>query len=159
MVMLPLPWDYQMVKVSLPQPVPSVRNMFLQQVSLYTLRRHGGTECPLVLTLPVRGFPQGPASVTFQSDSVRPHRWQPTWLPHPRDSAGKNTGVGCHFLLQCMKVKSESEVAQSCSTLCDPIDVSPPGSAISGICHTVLSLPAPNPLQASEPFPMSQLFP
>ena len=46
------------------------------------------------------------------SDSVRPHRWQPTRLPRPWDSPGKNTGVGCHFLLQCMKVKSESEVAQ-----------------------------------------------
>ena len=46
------------------------------------------------------------------SDSVRPHRWQPTRLPRPRDSPGKNTGVGCHFLLRCMKVKSESEVAQ-----------------------------------------------
>ena len=50
------------------------------------------------------------------SDSVRPHRWQPTRLPHPWDSPGKNTGVGCHLLLQCMKVKSESEVAQSCPT-------------------------------------------
>ena len=56
------------------------------------------------------------------SDSVWPHRWQPTRLPHPWDSPGKNTGVGCHFLLQCMKVKSESEVAQSCLTLCDPMD-------------------------------------
>src|SRR5574337_949331 len=50
------------------------------------------------------------------SDSVRPHRRQPTRIPHPWDSQGKNTGVGCHFLLQCMKVKSESEVAQSCPT-------------------------------------------
>ena len=48
---------------------------------------------------------------------VRPHRWQPTRLPLPWDSPGKNTGVGYHFLLQCMKVKSESEVAQSCLTL------------------------------------------
>ena len=54
------------------------------------------------------------------SDSVRPHRQQPTRLPHPWDSPGKNTGVGCHFLLQCMKVKSESEVTQSCPTLRDP---------------------------------------
>ena len=46
------------------------------------------------------------------SNSVRPHRWQPTRLPHPWDSPGKNTGVGCHFLLQCMKVKSESEVTR-----------------------------------------------
>ena len=55
------------------------------------------------------------------SNSVRPHRQQPTSLPHPWDSPGKNTGVGCHFLLQCMKVKSESEVAQSCPTLLDPM--------------------------------------
>ena len=53
--------------------------------------------------------------------------------PHPWDSPGKNTGVGCHFLLQCMKVKSESEVSQSCLTLCDPMDCSPPGSSIHGI--------------------------
>ena len=52
---------------------------------------------------------------------------------HPRDSPGKNTGVGCHFLLQCMKVKSESEVAQSCPTLSDPMDCSPPGSSVHGI--------------------------
>ena len=67
------------------------------------------------------------------SDSVRPHRWQPTRLPRPWDSPGKNTGVGCHFLLQCMKVKSESEVAQSCTTLCDPMDCSLPGSSTHGI--------------------------
>ena len=54
------------------------------------------------------------------SDSVQPHRRQPTRLPHPWDSPGKNTGVGWHFLLQCMKVKSESEVAQSCPTLATP---------------------------------------
>ena len=54
------------------------------------------------------------------SDSVRPHRRQPTRLPHPWDSPGKNTGVGCHFLLQSMKVKRESEVAQSCLTLATP---------------------------------------
>ena len=57
-----------------------------------------------------------------------PHRRQPTRLPRPWDSPGKNTGVGCHFLLQCMKVKSESEVAQSCPTLSDPMYCSPPGS-------------------------------
>ena len=67
------------------------------------------------------------------SDSVRPHIRQPTRLPHPWDSPGKNTGVGCHFLLQCMKVKSESEVAQSCPTLSDPMDCSPSGSSIHGI--------------------------
>ena len=67
------------------------------------------------------------------SDSVRPHRWQPTRLPRPWDSPGKNTGVGCHFLLQCMKVKSKSEVAQSCPTLRDPMDCSLPCSSIYGI--------------------------
>ena len=67
------------------------------------------------------------------SNSVRPHRWQPTSLLCPWDSPGKNTGVGCHFPLQCMKVKSESEVAQSCPTLSDPMDCSLPGSSIHGI--------------------------
>ena len=64
------------------------------------------------------------------SDSVRPHKRQPTRLPRPWDSPGKNTGVGCHFLLQCVKVKSESEVAQ---TLRDPMDCSLPGSSVHGI--------------------------
>ena len=81
------------------------------------------------------------------SDSVRPHREQPTRLPHPWDSPGKNTGVGCHFLLQCMKAKSESEVTQPCPTLRDPMDCSLPGSCIHGIfpgkstgvgCHHLL---------------------
>ena len=61
------------------------------------------------------------------------HRLQPTRLLHPWDSPGKNTGVGCHFLLQGMKVKSESEVAQSCPTHRDPTDCSPPGSSVRGI--------------------------
>ena len=67
------------------------------------------------------------------SDSVRPHRRRPTRLPRPWDSPGKNTGVGCHFLLQCMKVKSESEVIQLCSTPSDPMDCSLPGSSAHGI--------------------------
>ena len=67
------------------------------------------------------------------SDSVRPHRWQPTRLCCPWDSPGKNTGVGCHFLLQCMKVKSGSEVTQSCLTLHNPMDWSLPGSSFHGI--------------------------
>ena len=67
------------------------------------------------------------------SHSVRPHRQQPTRLPRLWDSPGKNTRVGCHFLLQCMKVKSESEVAQSCPTLSDPMDFSLPGSSVHGI--------------------------
>ena len=67
------------------------------------------------------------------SDSVQPHRRQPTRLPHPWDFPGKNTGVGCHFLLQCVKVKIESEVAQSYLTPSDPVDCSPSGSSIHGI--------------------------
>ena len=71
-------------------------------------------------------------SLTVVSDSVGPHRpRQPTRLPRPWDSPGKNTGVGCHFLLQCMKVKSESEVAPSCPTF--SMDCSLPGSSIHGI--------------------------
>ena len=71
-------------------------------------------------------------SSSVVSDSVRPHRRQPTRLSRPWDSPGKNTGVGCHFLLQCMKVKSESEVAHSCSTLHNPMDCSLPGSSVHG---------------------------
>ena len=67
------------------------------------------------------------------SDSVRPHRWQPTRLPVPGILQAKNTEVGCHFLLQCMKVKSENEVAQSCPTLSNLMDCSPPGSSVHGI--------------------------
>ena len=66
------------------------------------------------------------------SDSVRPHRRQPTRLPRPWDSPGKNTGVGCHFLLQWMKVKSESEVASHVCLLANPMDCSLPGSSIHG---------------------------
>ena len=68
-----------------------------------------------------------------RSDSVRPHRWQPTRLPRPWDPPGKNTGVGCHFLLQCMQVKSESEVSQSCPALSNPTDYSLPGCSVHGI--------------------------
>ena len=74
------------------------------------------------------------AAKSLQSrPTLRPHRRQPPRLPHPWDSPGKNTGVGCHFLPQCMKVKSESEVAQSCQILSDPMDCSLPGSSIHGI--------------------------
>ena len=79
-------------------------------------------------------------------DFVRPHRRQPTRLPHPWDSPGKNTGVGCHFLLQCMKVKNESEVTQSCLTqrphglqptrLLRPWDF--PGKSTGVGCHCLL---------------------
>ena len=70
---------------------------------------------------------------SVMSDSVQPQRWQPTRLPYPWDSPGKNTGLGCHFHLQCMKVKNESEVTQLCLTLSDPMDCSLPGSSIHGI--------------------------
>ena len=74
------------------------------------------------------------AAKSLQScPTVRPYRRRPTRLPHPWDSPGNNTGVGCHILLQCMKGKSESEVAQSCSTLRDPMVCSLPGSSVHGI--------------------------
>jgi len=88
--------------------------------------------------------------ISVVSDSVRPHRQQPTRLPRPWDSPGKNTGVGCHFLLQCMKVKSESEVAQSCLTPSDPMDCSlpvSPGKSTGVGCHCLLqreSVSSPN---------------
>ena len=75
------------------------------------------------------------AAKSFQScPTLRRHRRQPTRLPRPWDSPGKNTGVGCHLPLQCMKVKSEREAAQSCPTPSDPMDCSLPGSSIHGIC-------------------------
>ena len=86
------------------------------------------------------------------SDSVQPHRRQPTRLPHPWDSLGKNTGVGCHFLFQCMKVKSESEVTQSCPTLSDPMDCSPPGFSVHGIFQARVlewGVPLPSPITIS----------
>ena len=99
------------------------------------------------------------------SDSVRPHRRQPTRLPCPWDSPGKNTGVGCHFLLQCVKVKSEREVAQSCPTLRNPMDCSPPGSSAHGISQarglewgaTAFSDPSPICTLALTPLPLSIL--
>ena len=73
------------------------------------------------------------AASSIYWEIATPRRWQPTSLPRPWDSPSKDTGVGCHFLLQCMKVKSESEVAQSCPTLRDPMDYSLPGSSVHGI--------------------------
>ena len=84
------------------------------------------------------------------SDSVQPHRQQPTRLPHPWDSPGKNTGMGCHFLLQWMKVKSQSADAQSCPTLSLPASFQPsrllrpwdfPGKSTGVGCHCLLRLP------------------
>ena len=82
------------------------------------------------------------------SDSVRPQRRQPTRLPRPWHSPGKNTGVGCHFLLQCMKVKSESEVTQLCPTLATPWTAAYrllrpwdfPGKSTGVGCHCLLQL-------------------
>ena len=84
------------------------------------------------------------------SDSVRPHRRQPTRLPCPWDSPGKNTGVGCHFLLPCMKVKSESEVDQSCPTPSDPMDCSLPGSMGFSKQEYWSGLPLPSPFISLE---------
>ena len=88
------------------------------------------------------------------SDSVWPHRMQPTRLLHPWDSPGKNTGVGCHFLLQCMKVKSKREVTQSCLTLSDPMDCSLPGSSVMGFSRkeywSEVPLPSPSHVLGTE---------
>ena len=84
--------------------------------------------------MPLKRSPAAAAAVaSVVSDSVRPHRQQPTRLLCPWDSPGKNTGMGCHFLLQCMKVKSESEITQLCPTLCNPVDCSPSGPSLHGI--------------------------
>ena len=89
---------------------------------------HGYTGCLKLCSLAAA------AAKSLQScPTLRSHRRKPTRLPHPWDSPGKNTGVGCHFLLQCMKVKSEREVAQSCPTLSNPMDYSLPGSSIHGV--------------------------
>ena len=86
--------------------------------------------------LHVRASSTATAKSLQSCPTLRPQRRQPTRLPHPWDSPGKNTGVGCHFLLQCIKVKRESEVAQLCPTLSDPMDCSPPGSLVHGIFQT-----------------------
>ena len=94
------------------------------------------------------------------SDSVRPHRRQPNRLPRPWDSPGKNTGVGCHFLLQCMKVKSESELAQSYPTLSHPMDCSPPGSSVHGFSRQEYwsGVPLPSPFLSHALYQMSVCY-
>ena len=98
----------------------------------------GDLSLPLGLALGSPIFPSGcerKLGVALESpQGRRAHRQQPTRLSRPWDPPGKNTGVGCHFLLQCMKVKSESEVAQSCP-IATPwtVDGSPPGSPVPGI--------------------------
>ena len=86
-------------------------------------------------------------SCSFVSNSLQPNGLQPTRLLRPWDSPGKNPGVGCHFLLQCMKVRNEREVAQWCPTLSNPTDCSPPGSSVRGIFQAkVLEwVPLPSP--------------
>ena len=81
-------------------------------------------------------------------DSVRPYRRQPTRLPRPWDSPGKSTEVGCHFLLQCRKVKSESEVAQLCPTLSDPMDCGPQAPPSMGFSRQEYwsGVPSPSPM-------------
>ena len=107
---LPCPWRHRKVKLW-----------------CHLLEKHRlASLCLLVLFLPA-------AAAAVVSDSVRPQRQQPTRLPCPWDSPSKNTGVGCHFHLQCMKVKSESKVAQSCPTLSDPMGCSLPGFSVRGI--------------------------
>ena len=104
---------------------------------------------PLILTglISLLGYRVLSHFTSVVSDSVRLYRQQPTRLPHPWDSPGKNTGVGCHFLLQCMKGKSESEVAQSCLTLSDPMDCSLPGSSVMGFSRQEYwsGVPSPSP--------------
>ena len=106
----------------------------------YKVRQDDITEKLLVMTISSNCSPEcdaaaaAAAAKSLQScPTVRPHRRQPTRLPRSWDSPGKNTGVGCHFLLQCMKVKSEREVAQLCLTLRAPMDCSLAGSSIHGL--------------------------
>ena len=110
---------------------------FPQFIVIHTVKGFGiVNKAEIDVFLELSCFFDDPAEVaSVVSDSVQPHRRQPTRLPHPWDSPGKNTGVGFHFLLQCMKVKSESEVTQSCPTLSDSMDCSPPGSSAHGICQ------------------------
>ena len=135
---------------------PAPEDSFKQKVKHRETRgqqnsRDGGNNCPYSIPLLQRaclaiGCCCCCCVTSFVSDSVRPHRWQPTRLPRPWDSQGKNTGVGCHFLLQRMKVKSESEVAQSCPTL-RPHGLQPtrllhpwdfPGKSTGLGCHCLL---------------------
>ena len=103
--------------------------MQVQSLSWEDLLEEGAATHSSILA----GESHGCLVASVVSDSVRPHRRKPTRFPRPWGSPGKNTGVGCHFLLQCMKVKSEREVAQSCLTLRDPMGCSLPGSSIHGI--------------------------
>ena len=100
--------------------------------------------CAVAVVFPTSCCCEG-ASVL--SDSVRPHRRQPPRLPRPWDSPGESTGAGCHYLLQCMTVKGEREVAQPCPTLREPMGCSPPGSSAPGIlqARALEWVPLPSP--------------
>ena len=89
----------------------------------------------MTLWTPLSNIAAAAAAASLQSCPTLcdPIDGQPTRLRHPWDSPGKNSGVGCHFRLQCMKVKSQSEVAQLCLTLRNPMDCSLPGSSVHGI--------------------------
>ena len=95
------------------------------------------------------------AKLLQSGPTLQPHRRQPTRLPRPWDSPGKNTGVGCHFLLQCRKAKSESDVAQSCPTLHDPMDRSLPGFSVHGIFQATVLEWGPNIMMLKE-WPLGQ---
>ena len=107
----------------------SLSDLILRQVFLFLFSYNATLDLPQGIC----HLAAAAASKSLQSDSVRPHRWQPTRRPRPWDSPGKSTGVGCHCLLQWVTVKSESEVAQSRPTLRDPMDCSPPGSSVRGV--------------------------
>ena len=98
-----------------------------------SLSKNTGVGCHALFNATTAATAAAKSLQSCLTDSVRPHRRQLTRLRCLWDSPGKNTGVGCHFLLQCIKVKSESEVAQSCPTLSDPMDCSLPGSSVYGI--------------------------
>ena len=106
-------------------------------------------------TISVRVFSFSAATAAAKSlqscPTLRPHRRRPTRLPRPWDSPGNNTGVGCHFLLQCMKVKSESEVAQSCPTLSDPWTAAHQAPPSMGVSR--------QEFWSGVPFPSELLFP
>ena len=113
------------------KPIKSIANLIRNEESMnhfpLWLERSKGSPC-ITFIQHCTVCPAAAAKSLQSCPTVWPHRWQPPRLPHPWDSPGKNTGVGCHFLLQCMKVKLLSHV-----WLCNPLDGSPPGSPIPGI--------------------------
>ena len=110
------------------------KNQWTQESGGYSPWGHKRVRHDLATKQRATTVENSPAAAAAKSlPTVRPQRRQPTRLPRPWDSPGKNTGVGCHFLLQCRKAKSESEVAQLCPTLSDPMDCSPPGPSVHGI--------------------------